>query len=239
MKRILFICLLTLRLSGQSVAANPEKAASILQTYNCTEANPAMQWLIPETSLPGMNQLSEASVYSLNRQSDPALLQAPKFLRSKETGENLRNIQNRNFAAIQQDTSGSEWVKDIPLRHRKVSLLVALKKYIEKDTTADIRAYYGKLLKDTSHFYCNLTEINEYSTALCKTGLTIALQILNETHRFFPKDIETTQLLAEAYEQAGDTYLARQVYEETLALKPDGTLTYIILKKIASLIKQD
>lgn len=239
MKLTLFICFFTLMVSGQSVAAKLEMADTMLKTYNYSEAASIMQSVISDASLSAEDRFFAASVFCLNRQFTLAIQELYKVVRSGESFEPGRIIHNKDFAALQQDANWPELVKELTLRYQKASLLVALKKYIETDTVADIRAYYGKLLKDSSHYNYNLAEINEYSITLCKTKLTLALQLLNETHRFFPKDMETTMLLAEAYEQAGDKYMARQIYEETLALKPDGTLTYILLKRIASLTKQD
>jgi hypothetical protein len=223
MKPILLICIFSLMVSGQSVAAKQKMTEPRSEIGSFTEAASGLQ---------SMLCLNHTLDLALEQLYIPACIREEPFCLPRIT-------QIGNFAGFQCDTNWLPRVKEFTGNYRKPSLLVPLKKYIETDTAADIRVHYVKLLKDSSHYYCNPDEINEYCTTLFKTKLTTVIQLLNETHRFFPKAIETTLLLAEAYEQAGDKYMSRQMYEETLALKPDHTVTYIVLKKIASLTKQD
>ena len=135
------------------------------------------------------------------------------------------------------DKSSNQTLRNHYLQNR--SAVQEIRRTLSTNKSTDIHTLFQKLINDSSHYYFNVTEINDYATSLLKQQLPLAISILNETLRSFPKSIETAVLLGEAYEQAGDKYLARQVYEEALLMKPDPTMTYILLKKVSLLVKID
>jgi predicted Zn-dependent protease len=140
--------------------------------------------------------------------------------------------------AINQPAS-VPFVTALPCAQQLRSAAQEIRRSVSTNRLVDIHVLFEKLVSDSSHFYFNVDELTDYASTLIKQQVQTAIRILNETLRLFPKSIETAVLLGEAYEETGNRYLARQVYEEAMALKPDPTLTYILLKKLSLLISID
>lgn len=148
------------------------------------------------------------------------------------SGTTLAFLQK--YPAINQRDS-DQWIYPQQLK----SATQEIRRVVSTNRLVDIHALFEKLLSDSSHFYFNVDELTDYAGTLIKPQVQTAIRILNETLRLFPKSIETAVLLGETYEESGNRYMARQVYEEAMALKPDPTLTYILLKKLSLLISID
>lgn len=137
----------------------------------------------------------------------------------------------------QKDTV--QWIAGLLCSQQLKSAAQEIRRSVSTNRSVDIHALFEKLVSDSSHFYFNADELNDYAGTLIKQQAQTAIRVLNETHRLFPKSAETVVLLGEAYEETGNRYLARQVYEEALAMKPDPTMTYMLLKRVSLLIGID
>ncbi len=235
MKTIYLLCALPVIICGQTLNRFGY-AEILLNTYNYHEAALLMDGVKKDSPLSASDRLFIASVYSLDHQPDKAIFYLKQLLDTKDT-ETVKMIrENKDLTNLHSD---KRWDDLINEKQQKTAALTEIKKVLQKDSSVNLHAIIEKMFLDSSHYSFDIDKINSFAQSLFKTQLPVSIRLLNEVNRFFPGNIETGMLLGEAYEQSGDRLMARQLYEETLLLKPDATTTYILLKKISILQHMD
>lgn len=238
MKTLILILSLQMAAYGQTIPEKLNQAEIMLNTANYHEAALIIGSMIPDSSLSIETHLFAASVFCLDGQFDRAFA-ALFFITRKKGYHNMHELSsNSDLNGLHADKRWEMLLLEIR-NQQKLSALAELKRNILADSVEQIQILYEKMIKDSAHYFFDIDEIDDYARSLFNGKIKIAITILNANHRYFSKHAETAILLGEAYEISGDKYMARQSYEEALALQPDATDTYILLKKIAVLTRSD